>query len=163
MFPVRYPLIHHKNLHLTYPFLSIYRFTKPGGWVEFVDLDMKVYSSDDSLSDDNPLRKWNSDIIKGATMIGREPNPGPLLAGFLHDAGFVSVKEEVYRIPIGTWPRDKKLVRELLLRIRCRKSDLELTYLYMHRKRLELLTSFSCLRASRPSRSLYLPGFLDGP
>jgi hypothetical protein len=119
---VRYPLIRHRNLCLTYPFLLINRFTKPGGWVELVDLDMNVYSSDGSLSDDNPLRKWNSDIIRGATMIGREPNPGPLLAGFLHDAGFVSVKEEVYRIPIGTWPRDKKLVRELLLRIRCQKS-----------------------------------------
>jgi hypothetical protein len=62
---VGYPLIRHGNLCLIYPFLSIYRFTKPGGWVEFVDLDMNVYLSDSSLSDDNPLRKWNSDIIRG--------------------------------------------------------------------------------------------------
>jgi hypothetical protein len=79
---------------------------------------MNVYSSDESLSDDNPLRTWNQDILKAAKSIGREPNPGPLLAGLLNDAGFVSVKEEVYRVPIGTWPRDKKLVRALLLRIR---------------------------------------------
>jgi hypothetical protein len=74
---------------------------------------MNVYSSDGTLSDDNPLRKWNMDILRGATMIGREPNPGPLLAGLLRDAGFVQVKEEVYRLPIGTWPRDNKLVRTL--------------------------------------------------
>lgn len=81
--------------------------------MEFTDLDMTVYSSDGSLSEENPLRKWNGEILKGARMIGREPNPGPLLAGLLHDAGFISVKEQVYRLPIGTWPEDKKLVRVL--------------------------------------------------
>lgn len=79
---------------------------------------MNVYSSDGSLSDDNPLRTWNRDILKAARMIGREPNPGPLLTGLLHDAGFVSVKEEVYRVPIGTWPRDNSLVSALLLHVR---------------------------------------------
>ena len=72
---------------------------------------MKVYSSDGSLSEDNPLYQWNADIIKAANMIGREPNPGPFLAGFLQDAGFESVKEEVYRVPIGIWPKDKAMVR----------------------------------------------------
>lgn len=71
---------------------------------------MRVYSSDGSLSENDPFLLWNTDILKAAKMIGREPNPGPLLAGFLHDAGFVSVKEEVYRLPIGTWPKDNKLV-----------------------------------------------------
>ena len=47
-------------------------------------------------------------------MIGREPNPGPLLAGFLRDSGFESVREEVYRVPIGIWPKDKTMVRTFL-------------------------------------------------
>lgn len=75
---------------------------------------MKVYSSDGSLSETNPLYTWNSNVLKGATMIGREPNPGPLLAGWLRDAGFVSVKEHIYRIPIGVWPKDKTMVSLLL-------------------------------------------------
>jgi hypothetical protein len=58
------------------------------------------------------------DILKAAKMMGREPNPGPLLAGLVHDAGFVTVKEEVYRLPIGPWPKDNRLVRAFLLRIR---------------------------------------------
>jgi len=151
-------------LSLTCQFFLRYRYTKPGGWVEFVDLDMNVYSSDGSLSDDNPLRTWNVEILKAATMIGREPNPGPLLAGLLRDAGFVSVTEEVYRVPIGTWPRDNKLVGTRLLPIRRQKSVIhELTYMCTHRSKLELSTSSNCLRASKPSRSLYIPGFLDGP
>jgi hypothetical protein len=116
MFPVGYSLdLSKKSLSLTCRYLATHRFTKPGGWVEFVDFDMTVYSSDESLSEDNPLRRWNTQVLNGARMIGREPNPGPLLAGLLRDAGFVSVKEEVLRLPIGTWPIDKKLVRKLLL------------------------------------------------
>lgn len=75
---------------------------------------MNLYSSDGSLSDDNPVRRWNQDILKAARMMGREPNPGPILAGLVQDAGFVSVKEEVYRLPIGTWPKDNSLVRASL-------------------------------------------------
>jgi hypothetical protein len=75
---------------------------------------MKIYASDGSLSEDNPLSQWNRDILKAANMIGREPNPGPFLAGFLRDAGFESVKEEVYRVPIGIWPKDKAMVRTFL-------------------------------------------------
>ncbi len=119
-FQLGLPLICMRNC-LTF---AIPRFTKPGGWVEFVDLDMRVYSSDGSLSDDSPLYKWNRDILRAARMMGREPNPGPLLSGFLHDAGFVSVKEEVYRVPIGTWPKDRNLVPAPLLHIRCQKSTI---------------------------------------
>jgi len=109
MFPVEYPRdLSKKRLSLTCP--NTHRHTKPGGWVEFVDLDMRLYSSDGTLSEDDPLSKWNRDIIKGAKLIGREPNPGPLLAGLLKDAGFVSVTEEVYPLPIGTWPKDNSLV-----------------------------------------------------
>jgi hypothetical protein len=103
-----------KKASLTRVRLAIHSSTKPGGWVEFLDLDMSLYSSDGSLSDDDPLLKWNLEILNAARMIGREPNPGPLLAGLLRDAGFVQVKEEVYPLPIGTWPKDKDLVSALL-------------------------------------------------
>lgn len=100
-----------ENASLTRPCLAIHRHTKPGGWVEFVDLDMNLYSNDGSLSDDNPLSKWNKNILKAARMMGREPNPGPLLSGFLQDAGFASVKEQIYSLPVGTWAKDNSLVR----------------------------------------------------
>jgi hypothetical protein len=96
----------------------MHRFTKPGGWVEFVDLDMRVYSNDGSVSEDNPLCQWNTNIIKASKVFCREPNPGPFLAGFLHDVGFQSIKEEVYRVPIGIWPKDKAMVGALLLCLR---------------------------------------------
>jgi hypothetical protein len=71
---------------------------------------MKIYSDDGSLTETNPLYTWNRNVLKGATMIGREPNPGPLLTGLLHEAGFASVKEHIYRMPIGVWPKDKTMV-----------------------------------------------------
>jgi hypothetical protein len=42
---------------------------------------------------------------------GREPSPGPKLAGWLTDAGFVDVTDKVIRLPLGRWPKDPKLVR----------------------------------------------------
>lgn len=74
---------------------------------------MTVYSDDDSLSDTNPLKTWNTDVLKGARMIGREPNPGPLLKGLLQDAGFEDVVQGVWKLPIGTWPKNKKLVCDI--------------------------------------------------
>jgi hypothetical protein len=71
---------------------------------------MRVDSRDGSLSETEPLYTWNADILKGVAMIGREPNPGSLLAGLLRDAGFTGVKERVFRVPIGVWPKDKRMV-----------------------------------------------------
>ncbi len=43
-----------------------------------------------------------------------EPCPGPLLEGWVKDAGFTDVHHEKYVLPIGTWPADKHLVGMIL-------------------------------------------------
>ncbi|KAH0538562.1 hypothetical protein FGG08_004850 [Glutinoglossum americanum] len=85
------------------------RNTKPGGWVEFQDFDFKYYSVDGSLKDDMPLTKWDNLMIEASIASGREGCPGPRLKGFIEDAGFENVTEEVFPFPIGMWPKDKKL------------------------------------------------------
>jgi len=42
-----------------------------------------------------------------------EPCPGPLLEGWMRDAGYVDIKAQKYVWPVGTWPADKHLVRLL--------------------------------------------------
>lgn len=46
-------------------------------------------------------------------MRGVEPCPGPLLEGWLKDAGFTDVAAEKHVLPIGTWPADEHLVTEV--------------------------------------------------
>lgn len=104
-----------------------FQFTKPGGYSEFQDYDIVFYSEDGTLTDDRelssntmqttsnrmivPIQKWITTFIQAARDFGREPCPGPRLAGLMRDAGFQNVQEKKYKVPIGPWPKDKHLVR----------------------------------------------------
>ena len=83
------------------------RHTKPGGWVEFQDLDIEMYSEDGSFTDDLDLKKWNSLLIEGYRKLAREPCPGPRLKGWLKEAGFEDVTHSKYKMPVGPWAKDK--------------------------------------------------------
>lgn len=86
------------------------RHTKPGGYVEFNDLDLYWTSPDGSLTEDHTVYKFNRQFIKTCIEQGIDPCPGEKLAGYLKDAGFVDVVEQKFPMPVGTWPADKHLV-----------------------------------------------------
>ena len=58
-----------------------------------------------------PISKWITTLLQAARDFGRDPCPGPKLAGYMRDAGFKDVQERKFKIPIGPWPKDKHLVR----------------------------------------------------
>lgn len=93
---------------------SILRHTKPGGWVEFIDLDLAWQSPDGSLKQEHASLKFNNEFINAMRKADMEPCPGPLLEGWVKDAGFSDVHHEKYVLPIGTWPADKHLVGKIL-------------------------------------------------
>ncbi|KAF2425830.1 S-adenosyl-L-methionine-dependent methyltransferase [Tothia fuscella] len=86
-----------------------YRFTKPGGWVEFQDFTMKFYTTNGEYRDGCSADKWTDEIIAGMKTIGREPEPGPKLEAWIKDAGFFNVVHKVFPVPVGTWPNNRKL------------------------------------------------------
>lgn len=85
------------------------RYTKPGGWVEFQDFEMRWYTNTGVFKSGSPLDKWCTEIIEGVKSIGMEPEPGPKLEGWVRDAGFTKIKHQLFAIPTGTWPKNKKL------------------------------------------------------
>jgi len=87
---------------------------KPGGWVEYLDLDVTWTSPDDSLKETSSMLQASLKFIDGSRKAGMEPCPGPKLEGWVKDAGFTEVVHEKMVMPIGTWPADKLLVRLLL-------------------------------------------------
>ncbi|KAL9092875.1 MAG: hypothetical protein Q9165_004293 [Trypethelium subeluteriae] len=103
--------------------LTDIRYTKPGGWVEFKDFTMKFYSTDGSYErsactsvDEHPTPtpspdRWTTEIITGIKSLGLEPEPGPKLEAWMRDTGFINVVHHLLPIPVGDWPKDKKLKR----------------------------------------------------
>lgn len=91
-----------------------FEHTEPGGWAEFQDFDIQYYSEDGSLKKDHHMLKWITTLLDASQDLGREPNPGPKLAGWMKDAGFENVRHERFRVPIGPWPKDPHLVRSVL-------------------------------------------------
>lgn len=90
------------------------RNVKPGGWAEFIDLDLTWTSPDGSLKEEHAGKKFNNVFIKTCRDTGIEACPGLYLEGWMKDAGFQNVRTEKFILPVGTWPKDKTLVRRFL-------------------------------------------------
>ncbi|KAL8780676.1 MAG: hypothetical protein Q9194_000779 [Teloschistes cf. exilis] len=83
--------------------------TTPGGWAEFIDLDLRWTSPDGSLKEEHAGKKFNNEFIKASHQANIEPCPGLYLEQWMKDAGFKDVKGEKFVWPVGTWPKDKDL------------------------------------------------------
>jgi len=83
----------------------------PGGWVEFMDWDYTPRLADGSIEvRDNYVKKWHHIMMNGCEVkTGASASPGPLLKDLMTNAGFEDIKETVFKVPVGAWPRDKKL------------------------------------------------------
>jgi hypothetical protein len=69
-------------------------------------------SSDNSLSKDSALFLYHKLLKDAIGTLQREYAPGPELKKWAEEAGYVNVTENIVPLPIGVWPRDKKLVRK---------------------------------------------------
>jgi hypothetical protein len=64
---------------------------------------------DGTMNKDNAVIKW-LDLLKQALQIlGLDVDRPLKLAENLRDAGFVNVEEKSFKVPIGTWPKNKTL------------------------------------------------------
>ena len=89
--------------------------TKPGGWAEFKDWDLTLVSSDDSVPHDSYTYKYHELLYEALDIIKRSYKPGPSLKKWAEEAGYVNITEEILPVPMGLWPKDKKLVSNPLL------------------------------------------------
>ncbi|KAL1967854.1 hypothetical protein VTN77DRAFT_2543 [Rasamsonia byssochlamydoides] len=86
-----------------------YQNLKPGGWVEFQDFEGLPYSEDGSVTPENHLIKMLHHLGEACDKVGRTLNTGPFLKGWVEKAGFTRIEEQVFKLPIGTWPKDRRL------------------------------------------------------
>ncbi|KAH0429720.1 hypothetical protein CcaCcLH18_08263 [Colletotrichum camelliae] len=88
---------------------NVFENTNPGGWAEFQDWDIVYHCDDGTLTEDTYTMKMDRMFLEACQMIGRDPCPGPQLDGWLREAGFVNIRHKMFKIPIGTWPKDAHL------------------------------------------------------
>ncbi|KAK5940345.1 hypothetical protein PMZ80_007765 [Knufia obscura] len=86
-----------------------HRNLKPGGWLEMQEYECCLHSDDDTL-DQAPLSKdWLEKMDFASSKTGKRLNVAHLHRQWMIDAGFVEVEEQVHKIPIGGWPKGKRL------------------------------------------------------
>ncbi|KAH6673106.1 S-adenosyl-L-methionine-dependent methyltransferase, partial [Halenospora varia] len=86
-----------------------YKHTKPGGWVEFQEMHHLPHCDDDTMPADYPLTKFFRVVAEGLRNMGVSLDASRHEAANLEAYGFVNVRHEVLKIPIGTWPKHKTL------------------------------------------------------
>ncbi|KAL2000279.1 hypothetical protein VTN02DRAFT_3326 [Thermoascus thermophilus] len=86
-----------------------YENLKPGGWVEFQEPFLVVYSEDDTLKPDSSFVKMVNLLAEACDKISRPLNIATSIKGLIEDAGFESVEEKSLKMPVGTWPKDARL------------------------------------------------------
>lgn len=86
-----------------------FNYIKPGGWIEQIELDVRVMSDDGSLPSDSLLAGWGDNFLGCAERAGRSLATQTTMKAKIESAGFVDVQEQLYKCPIGAWPKNKIL------------------------------------------------------
>ncbi|KAK0124109.1 hypothetical protein ONS95_009092 [Cadophora gregata] len=76
----------------------------PGGWIEEVELDVRVMSDDDSLDPNSILAGWGPNFLGCAERAGRPLDTQLTMKSSIEKAGFVNVQDKLYKCPLGSWP-----------------------------------------------------------
>ncbi len=77
--------------------------------MEFQEIEYDCQCDDESMPEDYAVQVFIGHVGKGIENLGSDLNGITKLRGQLEDAGFVNVKEEIIRSPLGPWPKDKTL------------------------------------------------------
>ncbi|KAK5126839.1 hypothetical protein LTR08_004589 [Meristemomyces frigidus] len=79
----------------------------PGGWIEQVELDVRVMCDDGSLPPDSLIAGWGQNFLDCAVRAGRSLATQTTMGSKIERAGFVNVHEQLFKCPIGSWPKNK--------------------------------------------------------
>jgi hypothetical protein len=79
---------------------------KPGGWYESQEPTVEITADDGSVPEDNILKQWCINVNNATDKIGKTCRVGPSIEKWMEEAGFVNIKQEWYKLPIGIWPKD---------------------------------------------------------
>ena len=96
----------------SWPFFYQQAFTalQPGGWVENQEFEVVFGCDDGSQPADSPSVRWAELWNQGISNFGLTGRCYPeKMKEQMEEAGFINVHWKFFRMPIGSWPKDKTL------------------------------------------------------
>ncbi|CZR58303.1 related to methyltransferase [Phialocephala subalpina] len=88
---------------------EIYKCTKPGGYIEHLEISIMFKSEDGSLTEDHFMVQWSKTLLYAAEQLGKTFAIYDFNREMITKAGFVDVVEKKFKVPVGTWPSDPKM------------------------------------------------------
>ncbi|KAL3422374.1 methyltransferase [Phlyctema vagabunda] len=91
-------------------YAEAYNHLTPGGWFEQQEYEAWIRSDDDpELLNAPAVAQWQQLVDEASLLFGKRVNIAESVeAGFIR-AGFEDVRDDIYKVPIGTWPLEKSL------------------------------------------------------
>ena len=90
---------------------QVYDHLRPGGYFEIACIHPQPLSDDGSMPTDSGFKLICDKLVEASTQFGTPCNLSPQFRGYLLDAGFVDVSENIFKIPSSPWPKDPRLKR----------------------------------------------------
>ena len=88
---------------------AIYVHTKPGGWLQQLEMSIEFKSDHGTVGPDHIMTQWSKTFIAAGEKMGKTFEIGVNAARLIRQAGFADVEERRYKLPVGRWAKDKKL------------------------------------------------------
>ncbi|OTB08522.1 hypothetical protein M426DRAFT_317146 [Hypoxylon sp. CI-4A] len=128
-----------------------FKHVKPGGWVQDLEMDVRIQSDHVAFGDDHIFEEWGRAFIEGGEKNGRTFGicRDHRMKETMEAAGFVDVTEVKLKAPTHGWPRDPKLQQAGLLLYAMLDQSLEGLSLYLLTKVLDWTVDEVFLIAAR--------------
>jgi len=86
-----------------------FKHVKPGGKIEITEGRAVYLCDDDTLPKDSAMAKWLAELHRTGELMGLKLDFIEDIPGMLRDAGFVDTNLLNNIVPLGTWPKSRKL------------------------------------------------------
>ncbi|GFF33395.1 hypothetical protein IFM46972_03878 [Aspergillus udagawae] len=90
---------------------NAYKHLVPGGWLEVKEHDIRLCSDDGDSDVPDAVRQWRELLEEAAEKFGKRINVAGKQQEWMERAGFVEVREQVFKVPLGEWSEDPKWKR----------------------------------------------------
>lgn len=80
---------------------------EPGGWFDLHETHTTGAYSEDGTTKGTAIEEYNEALKEAGLKSGHRLDFAPFLEDALKEAGFVDVSVEMFRAPVGVWPKQK--------------------------------------------------------